>query len=86
LDACFVVIDSTGQKLAYAYFEDEPGRRSAAKLVSKDEAQRIAVNIVKLHRRCLTGAIGEVLVDTLITEAWRTQGVRHGPLGCSRKA
>jgi hypothetical protein len=26
LDACFVVKDSTGQKLAYVYFEDEPGR------------------------------------------------------------
>jgi hypothetical protein len=25
LDACFVVTDSTGQKLAYIYFEDEPG-------------------------------------------------------------
>jgi hypothetical protein len=35
LDACFVVIDSAGQKLAYVYFEDEPGRRSAAKLVTK---------------------------------------------------
>jgi hypothetical protein len=30
------------------YFEDELGRRSAAKLLSKDEARRIAVNIVKL--------------------------------------
>jgi hypothetical protein len=35
IDAAFVVKDSTGQKLAYVYYEDEPGRRSAAKLLSK---------------------------------------------------
>jgi hypothetical protein len=42
------VTDSGGQNLAYVYFEDEPGRRSAAKLLSKDEARRIAANIAKL--------------------------------------
>ena len=48
LDACFVVVDHSGQKLAYIYFEEESGRRSAAKLLTKDEARRIAVNFAKL--------------------------------------
>jgi hypothetical protein len=33
LDACFVVRDANGQKLGYFYYEDEPGRQSAAKLL-----------------------------------------------------
>ena len=45
---CYVVRDHEGQHLAYVYFEEEPGRRSAAKLLTKDEARRIAANIAKL--------------------------------------
>jgi hypothetical protein len=48
LDACFVVIDGAGQKLTYVYYQEGPGRRSAAKLLTKDEARRIAANIAKL--------------------------------------
>jgi hypothetical protein len=40
--------DSGGQKLGYFYYEEEPGRRSTAKMLSKDEARRIAANIAKL--------------------------------------
>ena len=45
---CFIVRDADGQQLAYVYFESEPGRRSAAKPLARDEARRIAVNIAKL--------------------------------------
>ena len=45
--ACFVR-DHNGQQLAYVYFEDEPGPRSATKLLSEDEARQIAANIAKL--------------------------------------
>jgi hypothetical protein len=47
-NACFVVSDANGQKVAYVYFEEEPGRHSAAKLLTKDEARRITSNIAKL--------------------------------------
>jgi hypothetical protein len=47
-DACLIVRDANGQALAYVYFEDEPGRRSAAHLLARDEARRIATNIEKL--------------------------------------
>jgi hypothetical protein len=50
-DACFIVRDANGQALAYVYFEDEPGRRSAARLlapglVAKDAGPRHSLVIV----------------------------------------
>ena len=46
--SCFIVRDNNGQALSYVYYETEPGRRTAANLLSRDEARRIAANIAKL--------------------------------------
>jgi hypothetical protein len=37
-----------GQKLACVYYEEEPARRAAAKLLTEDEARRIALNVAKV--------------------------------------
>jgi hypothetical protein len=39
---CFIVRDRKGQALAYTHYEVEPGRRTAANLLTRDEARRIA--------------------------------------------
>ena len=46
--ACFIVKGQNGHALAYAYYENEPRRRPAANLMTRDEARRIAINITKL--------------------------------------
>jgi hypothetical protein len=43
---CFIVRDRSGQA-PYVYFEEEPGWRAAAKLLTRDEARRIAANVAK---------------------------------------
>ena len=44
----FIVRDHNDVALAYVYFESEPGRRTAAGLLTRDEARRIPANIAKL--------------------------------------
>jgi hypothetical protein len=44
----FIVRDANGQALSYVYYENEGGRRTAASLLTHDEARRIAANIARL--------------------------------------
>ena len=45
----FAITDAAGQALAYVYFEYEPGRRAAAKLLTRDEARRIGASPKRLN-------------------------------------
>ena len=45
---CFIVRDANGQALAFVYCEDKSRRRATGKLLTRDEARRIAANVAKL--------------------------------------
>jgi hypothetical protein len=44
----FHVADSVGRTLAFVYFEDDPIRREMTKRLSKDDARRMARQILRL--------------------------------------
>jgi hypothetical protein len=44
----YKVIDATGQSLAYVYARDTKAQADTAKVLTMDEARRIAANIAKL--------------------------------------
>jgi hypothetical protein len=79
LTARFTVRDHNGQQLAYVYYEEEPGRRSAAKLLSKDEARRIAANVAKLPELLQWRAAKRRAVEILNGQP--RLPFREGPLG-----
>jgi hypothetical protein len=94
LIASFIVPDANGHALAYVYFEEEPGRRAAAKLLTGDGARHMAANIAKLP--ALSAARACVYSITLSARARKDSGMvspsalavfrlttRSNLLGCS---
>ena len=44
----YVVRDANGQALAYVYSRDNKAEARQAKMLTKDEARRIAINVARL--------------------------------------
>jgi hypothetical protein len=47
-DESFQIRDAADRILGYVYFEDEPTRRNFSKRLSKDDARRLAQQILRL--------------------------------------
>jgi hypothetical protein len=62
IGAAFVVTDNAGQQLAYVYFEEELGRRSAAKLLGKAFPRRATpMSDVRTAWPCFSGLRSTIL-------------------------
>jgi hypothetical protein len=74
LCACFIVPGHDGRTLAYVYFDDEKGRRTAAKLLTRDQARRAKLASM-LQTEISSGATK--LLEGLISGVQSPSGLRQ---------
>ena len=54
--ACFIVKDHNGQALAYVYYEEDPGRRAAANLLTRKRHEG-SPSTLPICRSCFSGRV-----------------------------
>ena len=83
-DACFIVRDKNGQGLGYFYFEEESGRRTAANMLTKDEARRLAVNFASCRSCCVSSSAARASYLYLRTKLSEWSQIEHTNVRLSR--
>ena len=68
----YVVRDANGQALAYLYSRDNEDEARQAKVLTKDEARRIAVNIARLPELLSGPTAAARPRETLTGVQWRS--------------
>jgi hypothetical protein len=74
LNDCFVVRDANGQALDHFFYEEDHGRRSAAKQLSKDEARRTTHGS---HGGTRRGWLAAATLRATAMGKVRTRGLAH---------
>jgi hypothetical protein len=80
----YVVRDANGQALAYLYSCDNEHEARQAKVLTKDEARRIAINMARLPESETDNGRGRRAFPRRKSDVFYARGMRRGRAGAAR--